>query len=252
MDDAPPSLSISATDIRKWLESHAENAGMIADLVEANRVIEQRLEAAKVLAPQLFGEQQMVAGGDAIQTWPELITFALKGENGGRTQAHILNVGRKTSMAERVEKSPGGLYNAVARMVGKKLIVREDDLLYLPETWAAIQSGEKEDDGGEVSTGASTIGDEVVELLRDGKPRVPKDIFDALPDEEMREKLSNNPNYGYTVLGRLLKRGLLKRADGFYSIAKKEAPSSAAASAATIEEGATSSNDTSPLFRVIK
>jgi hypothetical protein len=121
MTDAP-ALHLTIDEVAKWRRTLANNAAQIERLVAENQTLEARLEAVRTLAPNLFeggvGDVGHKLAPDSLATWPELVFYALARANGGRSQAYMIEVGRSTSMAAKIENNPNGLYNAVQRMEG--------------------------------------------------------------------------------------------------------------------------------------
>jgi len=221
MSDHSNSLTLPAADVHRWLAERAR-------LEEQIREINDRLAAVGKLFPsfdlsafataQVTQQQASTIEITERTLWTDFVTFALSKANGGRTQRWMLEQGKGTRLAERIERSPNGLYNAVARMLGRGDLIREGDLFYLPALWNAIKSGataDIPDEGEEEPTFASVV----MGLMADGKPRVAGQVIAHLHTHPVTsDSVKRNANYAYTVLNRLVKQKHLQKLGSEYAL----------------------------------
>lgn len=217
MTNLPPSISLSAADVQAWRDECVQIEGRIEQLSEKLQGLKQKIAAAEILLPQTANGVPDT-GTESIKNWIDLVLFALGKADGGRTQRYILEFGKNTPLADRIKRTPNGLYNAVSRLVGRGQVVRHGDLFYLPQLWAAIEAGDAADNPESSLSTTKTMAEAIFDVLSDGKPREPKAIFASIQDEGVAEKLRRNPQYGYTVLGRLSATGQIEKSDGHYSL----------------------------------
>ena len=203
--------------MQAWRDECVVIEARIAQLSAKIQELKQKIAAAEFLLPAMAPGAQ-TAGADSIKNWTDLVLFALEKADGGRTQRYMLEFGQNTPMADRIKRSPNGLYNAVSRLLGRREIVRHGDLFYLPQAWEAIQAGDIVDNPEPFPQSAKTTKEAIFDLLADGTPRSPKEIFDAITNEDVAARLRRNPQYGYTLLGRMYALKQLEKRDGLYTI----------------------------------
>src|SRR4051812_33952586 len=122
MNTPPSSIQISDADVQAWRDECTQIEGRIQQLNDKLQQLRQKIGAAEILlgmAPLSGDSVAQRIAADQVKNWIDLVLFALANADGGRSQRYILDVGRETALAERVKRSPNGLYNAVNRMMGR-------------------------------------------------------------------------------------------------------------------------------------
>lgn len=228
MSDDSSIMRVSISDFRSWQRERAEALAKSAEMQEKAAFLERKMEAAKVLFPDLCTISEpaieRVMGDPAqVKTWADLIRYALAHATGGITQADMLEVGRKIEgVADRIQRNPNGLYITVKNLERRGQIVRQGLRFYLPATWQAIVQGEMED---KVPEGAADEPQGIVlAFLADGKPRLPREVASVLSAHpRTAASVKKNVNYVYNLLRRMCGLEKLKKLpDGTYVRADKE------------------------------
>lgn len=210
-------------DYLSWRRERQANSAQIADLQSKNDDLDRKIAAAEVLFPMLPAFKQISYGDEGpaeVSTWRGLVLYALSKEGAGITQARILDLGKATALADRVRRSPNGLYVAMKKLEASGEVVRDGARFFLREVWEAIQRGEIEDrhvpDEGPQGV--------VIDLLADGKARTPGQIAEALKaNPRTSAQATKNVNYSYNLLRRMLAHEKIKKlSDGRYASAEKE------------------------------
>lgn len=209
---------LPAGQLRSWVEEHARLSADIAALEEKRDALQKRIEAVKMLfgsgaAPDIGDE----GGG---QTVIGFVSSFLADKKAGVTLAEVGEAIEGSALAEKYYRNRNALYTAVSRLTERNEIIRHGKLLYTPTTFARVANGELPDPRYESGGEEITVPDLILAALRSaGKALSPGAILDEVrKNDAAAEKMQRNPQYGYTVLGRMNRRGQIEKRGKLYAL----------------------------------
>ncbi len=244
-------LSIPIGSVRAWKSRVAEAREEIEQLEREIAEMEAKLAAIAQLFPSI--DLDHIASQPDIDTWPGMVLWLIKDEDRGREPRELLDKARQMpEFADRLGTSnPTGFYNAISRLAERGEIMRRGTLIYSRDLWDAIDAGEVEDRAHNAMQKAGPqMREYILQKMRGRGFLAPKVISDLICDEkEIADRLARNPQYLYTLLGRMVGKKELVKRDSTYALANEaEAPNGGAVGASKTEGVAASSSDTSSLF----
>lgn len=248
-------LSIPIGSVRSWKMRVVQARAEIEELEREIADTEAKLAAISHLFPDI--DLEHIASQPDADTWPGMVLYLAEDEDRGREPRELLDKARE--MPEFADKTsvanPTGFYNAISRLAERGDIKRRGTLVYSKKLWKAIEAGEVEDVAWKAAERAAPpIREYILEKMRGRGFIAPKVIGVLISDEqEIADRLARNPQYLYTLLGRMVRKKELVKRDSTYALSSEaEAPNGNADGASKAEGVAAPSADTSSLFRVVK
>ena len=235
-----PRTLVSTEDVSSWKRRIDQIDREIASLTEERAGIANKLNVLSVLLgcsvddlikpdqkqPDLLEESLDIVAEHTEEerlTWSEIVMDTLLRAKRGLTPAEIAEEIGASDNSDRIEANPNGHYNALnklglrgeVRKVGS-LYYREDLYEELKSKGQAIPDRSENEDEVEVRQDSTSF--YLIELLR----KFPKglrgsEIVDKIKDVEgVTYSAVAHPNFVYTVLGRLVKKGLISKGGAKY------------------------------------
>jgi hypothetical protein len=272
MTESPskPAL-LTEEDIHSWVVERLRHLEAVADL-------DRKLQGVRLMFPDLAekiigsNERSNSRHTSLIQPTPpkkarfarkdlplaqrtigDVAIYLLEDEQGGRSpkwfRDKMLEI---PGLAERVEKSPTTIGNALSRLAAKGQLMKVGSGYYLPETLARIERGEiKEDSATPKSESFNGLMHRAMqEFGRPFKAAEALEVAKRIP--ELSDKLSEQPSRVYSWLSREIYKHKLRRDGDYYSYPSQRdgALNGNATSAPNAREVAPSPNENQPAFRL--
>jgi len=248
-------------DVARWRADLKRLRGAIADLHDKEAKLERLIAAWSGEAVERAGTtvfRRKKGSGDA--TWiGQVKAIALKNPEG--ISYDDVREALPEPFASMIEEDPShkSFYGAMRRLDRSGDVVRHNNHLFTPDGFkkykADLEAGKREPVDG-YDRRSSPMQEALKAFLEAHPWSKPVVIKDALCENpELKPGLTRNSATIYNVLNKLKDRGeLLKNEeDGSYALAdENEAPNGKTGGASETGEAATSSDDASPLFRVVK
>ncbi|WP_380785208.1 hypothetical protein [Sphingomonas sp. R86521] len=233
MVTAPPESLLTISKVREWKVERDIVAAKVAVLSETLTELDGKLQAVSEMFPDLDVEKiaaPVTAKALALEnpkTWPDLVLSILSKATGPQTMHSLKASIAETEFAERLARNANGFYNAVSRLTSRGEIERVGDTFYSLDFRERVEAGGIGISALEMAqdTRKPTTPELVLETLTGQGYLTPKQIVDRLKgNEDFDEKIARNPQYLYTVLGRMVARNGVVKNNGKYAT-----PSEAAA-----------------------
>jgi hypothetical protein len=274
----PDAPLLTLEEVRRWAVERGEALARVAEL-------DRKLQGVRLLFPELatmlFGTATPApapAKAVTIRSGPlsqakrdalpfhekpitDVVLIVLEGENGGRPPRWFRSKLAETpGLAERIEKNPTAVSNALIRLANRGRLKKHGDNYYLPDVYDRIQRGELQEEAVEVEWGSRTPEAGSFNslmhkaMMEHGKPFKAADAMEvAKRVPELREKLEQQPARVYSWLTREISRKKLAREGGFYFYPpeRDEALNGKPASASVAGEAATSPIESQTVLRLI-
>lgn len=210
---------LTVDDVRQWRHERDSVSDEITKLTERRDDLNRRLAiVTSFMTPSahaaVFGESAEPAPQD-MTAW--LRDIVLKAD-GPLSYRNLIQLARGTPFEERLNRNTNTLYNAVARMAERGEVERVGNGVISTSAAQRMRAAGKEI---LTKTKAPSNGAAVVYRVLKEHPGGLRtaDVLRAMrTDPNLEATLNRNPQYGYTVLSRLTKRGLLTRANGRYAL----------------------------------
>jgi len=247
-----------AEDIRRWQAEHKKIEDAIRQLHEKRLYLERLIAVARgeSLAPSNArrADGRMMPG-----SWMDEISNIAK-ENAEGISYSDLKDALPGALAEVLKKNSNHkpFYGALRRLERDEVIVRHMNHVFTPAGYKRyldkVQAGERHPVRGH-DPRYSPMADEVKRFLAENGPSratAMRDHLAALP--QFRLSMRNSSSI-YNILKRLVEREELvhdEEASVYALPGHEKAPNGPAAGASQAEEASTSSDDATPLFRVVK
>ncbi len=211
-------FTISQAQVQQWADEVKAIDADIARLQEKRDVINRRLEAVALL----FDEARPLTS--APKTLREFVLEALASAQSGVLPGELFDLATDSDIRERMERNRNAIYTVIARLAERGEIVRHGKLLYSPSLYNRVSSGKIHDPRFESGGEEISVPDLILTLIKDaGMSMTAGSIIDKLrANEAVAEKLQRNPQYVYTVLGRMVNRKQLERRGQRYAIPGSE------------------------------
>ena len=265
-DSEAPTFSLSAAEIARWQEECAEIDRDIENALKRKSEIQKRIDAAQLLAPSLFimaqtptakgrGQAKVRKG---LLTWPHIIEEAVRNSGVGIRQRDLLENIRAGHHGKRLTAGESGYYNAIQKVLGRGIVIKRGEWLMTPaqdaEYLRKLAAGEIEDYSDVEEYGSPSAAEAVRFVTANPGAKSLEIINQIWTVQEAAGEPQQSKTSLYNVLKRLIEQKKLEKDDegGFHPFKENEAPNGEPAEASETEEGATSSDDVSPLFRVVK
>lgn len=206
-------LTLSPEQVQSWADEIARLNDAISGMEQKRDALQQRLDAVNLI----FGN--VVASSEKM-TLRGYIIDHLQSAEAGITLGELLEVMERSPFREQVMRNRNTLYTAVTRLTERGEIVRHGKLLYSKDLFQAIADGTARDPRFDRAGEEITVPDLILKILSDaGKALSPAEILDVVRvDERFSEKMLRNPQYGYTVLGRMVSRKQIEKRDKKYAL----------------------------------
>jgi len=222
-----PESLISLAAVREWKVERENVAAQVDRLSSRLSELDTKLAAVQTLLPDLdidkiaAPELNKSRSLENPKTIPDLLESILLRAEGAHTLKSLWAAAMQTDFAERLSASQNGFYNATSRLTARGTIVREGDMVYARDVYARIKAGEIEDHPHFDADDApkSAFPDFINSVLAGKGFLKTKELIAQLrkiPNAEAR--LNQNPQYIYTILGRMTKRGQVIKKDGSYAL----------------------------------
>jgi hypothetical protein len=215
-------------DVRQWKVEREKIALEVEGLSARLSDLDAKLNAIKVIVPSLDLDKiaaPLIARSRAIenpQSIPDLLLSILLKSDGAHNLKSLYRSAIDSDIGDRVERSQNGFYNSISKLTKRGLVVRKDDRIYATEVYAKILAGEKDDVlqyEEQSSQPKSQFTNLIINTLRGKKFLATKELVSLLKrHEEVEARLNRNPQYIYTILGRMSKRGDIVRKGNAYAL----------------------------------
>ncbi|GJD84334.1 hypothetical protein HPGCJGGD_2210 [Methylobacterium haplocladii] len=220
------------------LRRRVERDEIAAEIGRLQSKLEQEdrwFEAISLILPAqfkatLFSIMPASDGGEATRSvWRRAIEPVISAATRGLLPKEIaqgIRDGDNEEVKERLARNPNGLYAALERMEDDGQVVRHADKVYSAALYDALsQSGDLDDDADE--SGLTGVGLFIAKFILENGPIRPKTLMEALRNnDEFVERVTKNPQYGYSALSRLVRQGRLVKDGALYAVpSQKNGPS---------------------------
>lgn len=218
-------VSVSSRDIEAWEEELSELARQVEVIENRRNLLQERISTARALFALLhqtnatsmrFGTASKSDRADDIP----MIDAVLAGvEQAGRiTPQDLKEVLLRGPVGHRLETSEKGFYHGIARLTGRGAIVKHNGWLFSKDRYRefsrALSRGEVVDEPAPSSRRSSPLGDEIETFVTSHPGVKSRDIIAHLRDHpEFQSAVQVNSTNAYNVIARLVKRGILSRAE---------------------------------------
>lgn len=211
---------LTTGDVRKWKAERDDIVEQIVALQKRLEDIDRRMSILDtILSPSarvaLFGvsHKEEPKPKRDLHVW---MREYLQSVGAAVTLRDLAEELKNSEFAGRVSRNPNSIYNAVSRMAERGEIKRSGKAVVSSEVFERlVAAGQDPFAGHEEEEAAPDI---IRKILRDSpKPLTTAEIMQVIrSDPTLGPKLARNPQYGYTVLGRMVKRGEIGRDERGY------------------------------------
>jgi hypothetical protein len=211
---------LTTADVLKWKADRDDLVQQIAALQEKLGVIDRRLSILDaILSPSARAALLGEAYSDPPKPKNDLHVWLrerLRSAGTPLTLREIIEELKNSEFAERISRNPNSVYNAVSRMADRGEIKRAGKAIVSSEVFDRLIAAGQDPFVGQEEP--ETAPDIIQKILRDSPtPMTTAEIMQIIrSDSTLGPKLARNPQYGYTVLGRMLKRGQIGRDGNAY------------------------------------
>lgn len=214
---------LTVEDVRRWREERDALRTHIAELQEKLESTEGKLQfVERLLGParlaQLFPELTEEADPQSASDWVRLTT-----RNAGKplSPRDLIKAALDSPLKDRVRRNTNTIYNAISRLVDRGELLRLGTLVIDPDVEVHLRAIGQNPLSllplSEKLKGAPAVVHEL--LLRHPQGVVARELMDEMrAHAHLKEKLTRNPQYGYTVLSRMVQRGQLAREGSLYKL----------------------------------
>lgn len=211
-------FTISQAQVQEWATEIKAIDAEIARLQEKREALDRRLEAVALL----FDQARPLTG--APKTLREFVLDVLASAQSGILPGELFDLATDSDIRERMERNRNAIYTVIGRLAERGEIVRHGKLLYSPSLYNRVSAGKVHDPRFESGGEEISVPDLILGVLNDaGMSMTAGAIIDKLRmDEAVAEKLQRNPQYVYTVLGRMVSRKQLERRGQRYAVPGSE------------------------------
>ena len=258
-----PTLTLTPAEIARWQEDCAQIDQDIEKLTKRKDEILQKLDAARLLAPALFEAavgrhgvtHRTVLKRKGLTTWPQIIEEYVRNSGSGIRQKEMLEQIRSGVYGSRLADSESGYYNAVQKVLKRRIVVKRGEWLFTPsqydEYMAKLERGEVSDVADETDYGspAAAAAMRFIAAHPGGKSI---DVIRAVWAEHDGPNLPSKTSL-YNTLARLVEQKRIRKDEGgaFYLFNENEAPSDQPRGASDAGEVAASPNENRAGLRLI-
>jgi hypothetical protein len=230
-DTSPWSFSLTREDILARKAKRDRIADELERLQQQLESEDKWFEAISLILPPAFlatlpGVSSASEPTDTRSVWRRAVESVVAAATRGllpREVAQGIREGGDAEAKERLTRNPNGVYSAIERLIEDGSAIRYRDKIYSKSVFEILKAnGELDDDAEEGGlVGANLY---IVNGLKTFGPMIPKQIIDLMKeDETFAAKIAGNPQYGYSTIARLVRKGhIQKDADGRYRLSSKE------------------------------
>lgn len=215
----PPETDVLLTigDVRRWIE---ERKKIEARLDELNRLI---AAIELILPPEVLAgvARDEKSGEPSKIDLPSWIRSFLIAANEIVAYRDLMIAAERSEFGDRVRRNANSVYNTVSRMVDRGEIKRQGKALIATDVYDRLMTkGVDPFAGYEEEEAAPDIVKKIIAGRSVGNEMSTSDMTQAIrAHHTLGQKIQRNPQYGYTVLARMVKRGQLGRNDaGYYEV----------------------------------
>lgn len=231
-------LVLSAAEVRRWKAECGEIERKIEELHRQKDALEKKLEAATLLAPSLLEidfelsdksvTRNLIRNRKGRATWTSLIEEEVRASREGIRQRDLLENMRKSIFGERFSSSDSSFYNAVQKLLRRKVLVKRGEYLFTPaqheEYVQRVERGEVVD-VAQASVYGSAAGAEVVRCVKQHPGIRSIDIIRHIWALNDGEQLPSKTSL-YNTISRLVDQKHIRKEDGnYFPCDEKETPS---------------------------
>lgn len=218
-----PLFVLTASHVDAKLSRAKEIDAELERLQTEKDEITRWVSAVEILTGRKLIGAELGSDDDEL-SFPQFVKQSLKVAGGMLTLNQLKEAVLESPLRDRYERNSNSLYNTVSRLTHKGELRREGDLIFLPEHYEELeQSGALENTISGSAASKESIVDIIEDFLRGPEEAEIADIRARIEEiPAFKERLERNPQYIYTVLSRMAKRGRLVRSDSGYRLANKK------------------------------
>ena len=218
--ESKPLLTVG--DVIAWKEERERVHAQISELQQTLDDLDKRLAFVDLfLTPsQKLDLMASTAAEDAIpdQNLTAFIKHTLKEAGRGMNLKEIGEVVKNSVFADRYSRNANSLYNSVSRLTDREEIVRVGNFRFDKEIYDFMKQ-QGIDPMANIESIPKKNTPQIIAMIVRSHPEgisTANILRELRTFPDMLEKLDRNPQYGYTVLSRMTKRGQITRVEDLY------------------------------------
>lgn len=245
VDSLPSIFSLPHEEIQRRRARRLVITQQISSLEKEMADIDRWMAALSVIFPWAFSDED---AGDAPPNqgtseeadegnsfWRQTVLAEMCRASSGMTPrdiAQAISNGSDEDAKQRLRDNPNGHYNAINRLLSKKVIVKHNSKYYTKELFSSLSDEDLNKDNQQVDH--EGMPGFILRSLSDHKQLKPDDFHRiAREDPVYSIALAKTPGIVYSALSRMVKRNQLVRVGAYYALPTPTDPSDIDASDGT-------------------